>query len=60
MDVLKSHSTRVHIDVETFTTWCEICSDTMTHGQVVPLGGNWSGQSSAEWVDHRWETAVRL
>ena len=60
MDILKLHFTRVYIDVETFTTWREICSDTMTDRQVVRLGGNWSGQSSAEWVYHRWKTTVRL
>lgn len=60
MNVLVSHSARVNIDVETFAAWGEVCSDTMTDGQVVPLGGNWRCEGSAEWVDNGWETTLCL
>lgn len=60
IDVLVLYAANVGIDVEAFTTRCEVSAYAMAHREVVALGADRGSQGPAERVDHRRESAHRF
>ena len=60
VDVLESNRAGIHINVEALSARGEVRSNTVTHGKIVPLRGDWGRKGPAKGVNHGWEATVRL